>query len=76
MAFGDITSILSIMQRSMVTMRQSAKAKNIQEAEKNLLQNHYYEAQTALTDETMEEKLLVLGISDLPIKYIPRKMSR
>jgi hypothetical protein len=60
----------------MVTMRQSAKAKNIQEAEKNLLQNHYYESQSALADKAVEEALLIQGMYHLPIKYIPRKMSR
>jgi hypothetical protein len=60
----------------MVTMRMSAKAKNIQEAENNLLQNHYYESQSAFADKAVEEALLIQGMSHLPIKYIPRKMSR
>jgi hypothetical protein len=57
-------------------MRQSAKAMNIQEAEKNLLQNHYCESQSAFADKAVEEALLIQGMSHLPIKYIPRKMSR
>jgi hypothetical protein len=60
----------------MVTIRQSSKAKNIQEAEKSLLQNQYYESQTALADKANEDALLIQGMSHLPIKYIPRKMSR
>jgi hypothetical protein len=57
-------------------MRQSAKAKNIQKAGNNLLQNHYYESQSAIADQAIEDVLLIQGINDLPIKYIPRKMSR
>jgi hypothetical protein len=57
-------------------MRQSAKAKNFQKAGNNLLQNHYYESQSAIADQAIEDVLLIQGINDLPIKYIPRKMSR
>ncbi|MEX2461476.1 MAG: hypothetical protein WD469_09325 [Paenibacillaceae bacterium] len=57
-------------------MRQSAKAKNIQQAENILLQNHYYESQSGLADKAAEDVLLIQGMNDLPIKYIPRKMPR
>jgi hypothetical protein len=59
-----------------MSVRQSAKAKNVQEAGCSMMQCHYHESQTPLTDKTMEEDMLIQGMNHLPIKYIPRKMSR
>jgi hypothetical protein len=57
-------------------MRQSAKAKIVQEAESSMMQSHYHESQAPLADKTMEEALLIQGMSQVPVKYISRKMSR
>jgi hypothetical protein len=76
MALGDITSILSLKAKEYLTMRQSAKAKNIQTAENSLLQSQYNESQLAFTDKALEEAVLLQGLSLMPIKYIPRKMTR
>jgi hypothetical protein len=64
------------MRRGMVIMRQSAKATNIQETGNSMLLNHYNEAQSMQSDKLKEEANLFQGISQIPIKYIPRKMSR
>jgi hypothetical protein len=60
----------------MMSVRQSAKAKNVQEAESSMMQSHYHESQAPLADKAMEDALLIQGMSHLPVKYIPRKMSR
>jgi hypothetical protein len=60
----------------MMSMRQSAKAKKVQEAESSMMQSHYHESQAPLADKAMEEEMLIQGMNHLPIKYFPRKMSR
>jgi hypothetical protein len=64
------------MRRGMVNMRQSAKATNIQETGNSMLLNHYYEAQSAQVAKVKEEAMFNQGMSAMPIKYFPRKMSR
>jgi hypothetical protein len=60
----------------MVIMRQSTKATNIQETGNSMLLNHYNEAQSVQSDKLKEEATFIQGMSPMPIKYIPRKMSR
>jgi hypothetical protein len=64
------------MRRGRVNMRQSAKATSIQETGNSMLQNHYYEAHLIQADKLKEEATFIQGMGPMPIKYIPRKMSR
>jgi hypothetical protein len=56
-------------------MRQSAKEKNVQQAETVLLNDHYIESQ-ATAVMLAENTQLISGTQQLPIKYIPRKPLR
>jgi hypothetical protein len=56
-------------------MRQSAKEKNVLQAETALMHEHYIESQASAV-MLAEDAQLLSGTMQMPIKYIPRKPLR